>query len=226
MPKVRRTKIRATRRTKAQRCAAPRQVASTSIDVRGESGHSGGPRSDLATRLIEQFRKICCGHVAAHPECEKDASSMKKYMRNQFEFFGLKAPALKILEKEMIESNKLALQDRGALMGVFGSLWEEEEREFQHFGCTLLERHRKLLLGTSDEDFHEAMETVKRCICTKSWWDTVDMLASHSKKIQSPEAHKHVYVLIMHGTVNLCSGGIPSSGETKPRRASNAAVDK
>ena len=181
MPKVRRGRVRTTRRGKPKPCPPPSGAASTSTGARGQSSKHGGQRSELASRLVEQFRKTCSSHVAAHPECVKDAVSMKKYMRNQFEFFGLKAPALRKLEKEMMETNKVVLQDRSALMGVFGPLWEEEEREFQHFGCTLLEKHRQLLLGTTDREFHEAMETVKRCICTKSWWDTVDMMASHSK---------------------------------------------
>ena len=113
---------------------------------------------------------------------------MEKY-RNQFRFFGLKSPARRILEKEVLKTHKMALQDRAALVGVFPSLWEQEERDFQYLGCFLLEQHRKLLLGSSDEEFLEAMETVKLCISTKSWWDTVDMLASHGEIVI---IHEHV----------------------------------
>ena len=178
MPKVKRGRPRLTRRTKSQRpVKLPEETSKKPADCGGSK--ADGIASSLASKLVEQFRRSCCDHVTSHPECKQDALGMKKYMRNQFQFFGLKAPARRVIEREMMETNKMALQDRTTLAGVVTLLWEQEEREFQSFGCTLLEKYHKTLMGSLDEEFHEAMETVKMCICTKSWWDTVDMLASH-----------------------------------------------
>lgn len=184
MPKVRGGRLRRTRARRAPRGAAVAEIESKKPDLLETKVDSSVYTSaGLASKLVEQFRKVCCDHVTIHPECKKYAPRIEQYMRNQFTFFGLKSPALRTLEKQVLESNKMALQDRTALVGVFSLLWEQEEREFQHFGCTLFQQYRQLLMGATDEEFHEAMETVKHCICTKSWWDTVDMLASHSEEI-------------------------------------------
>ena len=196
MPKVKRGRLRAAaaRGAKQSPQRPTKQDEGTSKKPsgpsRGEGSRArshkaeadGAAVSSVASKLVEQFRRSCCDHVTSHPECKKDAVWMEKYMRNQFRFLGLKSPARRVIEKDIMDTNKTVLQDRTTLMGVVSLLWEQEEREFQSFGCTLLEKYRQSLVGSCDLDFHEAMETVKKCICTKSWWDTVDMLASHGEK--------------------------------------------
>lgn len=186
MPKVKRGRLRAARGVKQSQIPTKQEQETTKKPgVRGGSRTSSktdGPVSSLASKLVGQFRRSCCDHVTSHPECKKDALQMEKYMRNQFRFFGLKSPARRAVEKDILDANKMALQDRNTLMGVVTLLWEQEEREFQFFGCTLLEKYRQTLAGSSDLEFHEAMATVKKCICTKSWWDTIDMLASHGER--------------------------------------------
>jgi hypothetical protein len=192
MPKVKRGRLRAAARRVKQSPQRPtKQEEGTSKKPSGRGGRrracdrkdeADGSESSVASKLVEQFRRSCCDHVTSHPECKKDAVWMEKYLRNQFRFFGLKSPARRVIEKDIMDTNKMVLQDRTTLMGVVSLLWEQEEREFQCFGCTLLEKYRQSLVGSCDLDFHEAMETVKKCICMKSWWDTVDMLASHGEK--------------------------------------------
>ena len=188
MPKVKRGRLRAARGVKQsqrpikQDAGTPKKPPADRGGSRSRASKVDGTVSSLASKLVEQFRRSCCDHVASHPECKKDALWMEKYLRNQFRFFGLKSPARRVIEKDILDTNKMVLQDRTNLMGVVTLLWEQEEREFQCFGCTLLEKYRKTLVGSSDLEFHEALEMVKKCICTKSWWDTVDMLASHGEK--------------------------------------------
>ena len=190
MPKVKRGRVRAVSGTKSQR--PPRKLPQQTSKSQAPDGgpgretpkadlHSGPAGRGLASKLVEQFRTGCRNHVASHPECKKDAPCMEKYMRNQFRMFGLKSPARRIIERETMDANKMVVQDRATLVDVVTLLWEQEEREFQYFSCSLLVKHRKTLMGSSEEEFHEAIETVKKCICSKSWWDTVDMLASHGK---------------------------------------------
>lgn len=184
MPKVRRTRVRlrAGNATKSQGRVSLRKAAPKEADG-GESKAESPPVDGVALlTIVEQYRKSCCDHVTSHPECKEYAPWIEKYMRNQFKFFGLKSAARRAIDKQVMEANKVVLQNRTALVGVVWSLWEQEEREFQCFGLSLLEKHRQLLLGDSDKEFHEAMDAVKQCISTKSWWDTVDVLASDGEE--------------------------------------------
>ena len=194
MPKVKRGRLRAAAAARGVKKSPQRPTKQDEGTFKKPGDRGGGSRarglkaeadgavSSVASTVVEQFRRSCCDHVTSHPECKKDAVWMEKYMRNQFRFLGLKSPARRVIEKEIMDTNKVVLQDRTTLMGVVSLLWEQEEREFQCFGCTLLEKYRQSLVGSCDLDFHKAMETVKKCICTKSWWDTVDMLASHGEE--------------------------------------------
>ncbi len=51
-------------------------------------------------------------------------------------------------------------------------LWEQEQREYQYFGMTTLEYYSNLLTK-------EGVQFVLSLVVTKSWWDTVDFLASN-----------------------------------------------
>lgn len=99
------------------------------------------------------------------------AEPMKAYMRNQFEFLGIKKPQQTKLLKQFFAENGLpALSD---LPEVLLDLWDLPEREFQYAGNTILEKLNKKLA----EEFIGTIETL---ITTKSWWDTVDQIASNT----------------------------------------------
>jgi 3-methyladenine DNA glycosylase AlkD len=101
---------------------------------------------------------------------EENAKPMKKYMRDQFEFLGIKASQRNALLREFFkEHGKPHLEE---LPQIVLALWELPEREFQYIGLTLLEKDVKKL---SDEHLTLA-ETL---VVTKSWWDTVDHLAAN-----------------------------------------------
>lgn len=126
-------------------------------------------------QLIDDFRQVC---VSAVPVGGGDAQGMEAYMRNQFKFFGLKAPLRKQLQLLFVRKHTDELQDHALLLALCTALWNESKREFQYFSVDLLRRYRQELLGggTSTE-FWAVMGCVERLICTKSWWDTVDGLA-------------------------------------------------
>ncbi len=97
------------------------------------------------------------------------AIAMAKYMRDQFPFFGIKAP----LRKEIVQR---FLKDHGlphpAQAGpIVLDLWGLLEREYQYTGVSLMRR----LAGKLDAD---VMPVVEHMITEKSWWDTVDEIAS------------------------------------------------
>ena len=133
--------------------------------------------SHKVTRMLADFRHLLTSHAASHPECAKYAPAISKYMRNQFPFLGLKAPARRALQKQFLAEHGSSFEDRQTLTEFVGGLWEEEERDFQGFGVDLLAQYRETLLGDTEEHFREAVGVVKHCVITKSWWDTVDAIS-------------------------------------------------
>ena len=73
------------------------------------------------------------------------------------------------------------------------TLWDEDKREFQLFGCDLASDNKAILQGERDEDVLESMTCLKHLLSTKSWWDTVDLLSSHGKL--HPTGCKMTYII-------------------------------
>lgn len=99
-----------------------------------------------------------------------NATQMKAYMRNQYDFFGIKAPDQRRIRKEFISEH--GLPDVSELPVLIREVWEQPEREFQHFGMVLAEHYIRKV----NRDFIRVLEFM---IINKSWWDTVDFIASH-----------------------------------------------
>lgn len=93
------------------------------------------------------------------------AEKQAKYMRNQFEYIGLKAPQWAAISKEYFKENGLF---DGAELKEFARLcFEDEYREMNYLGLQMVEKKIK----TQPEDFIEFLEELIR---SRSWWDTVD----------------------------------------------------
>jgi 3-methyladenine DNA glycosylase AlkD len=107
---------------------------------------------------------------------EKNADStkagpMKKYMRDQFEYLGIKSPQGALLLQEHIKAHGLPPLDK--LNVIVHELWNLPQREFQYAALTLMSKLEKKV----DESF---ITTIEYAITKKSWWDTVDILAGHA----------------------------------------------
>lgn len=100
----------------------------------------------------------------------QNALQMKAYMRNQYDFFGIKAPAQAQIRKEFLKAE--GLPEIFHLPKLILELWEQPEREFQHFALALIEKYSK----KTDAGFIEILEWI---VVTKSWWDTVDFIAAN-----------------------------------------------
>ena len=99
------------------------------------------------------------------------AGSMKKYMRDQFEYLGIKSPQMAALNKEFIK--EYGLPPIGQLNTIVRELWSLPQREFQYAAMSLMGRLEKKVEP-------EFISTIEYLLVTKSWWDTVDALAGHA----------------------------------------------
>ncbi len=102
----------------------------------------------------------------ANPEY---AIKQKAYMRNQFEFFGLKSSERRAITKPFMM--KEFLPDKSELQNIVIAAWEKPERDFHHFAQELVFRYKKQF-EKSDIELFEYM------ITHKSWWDTIDFIAT------------------------------------------------
>lgn len=100
---------------------------------------------------------------------EENSKYMKKYMKDNFEFLGIRSPLRKDLQKDFFKQiDKNAPIDKELVK----ELWNKEYREFQYLAIDYLIKEKKKL-QKSDMPF------IKELITTKSWWDSVDLIASH-----------------------------------------------
>jgi len=96
------------------------------------------------------------------------AAPMKKYMRDQFEYLGIKTPQSIALQKEFYAEHGLPkITD---LDPILRDLWALPQREFQYVAVVLLGKCEKQIPA-------KFIKTIEYLIVTKSWWDTVDSLA-------------------------------------------------
>ena len=99
------------------------------------------------------------------------AVPMKKYMRDQFEYLGIKTPQSAALIKGFIKEHGLPPINK--LDVIARDLWSLPQREFQYTAIGLLGKFEKKVEP-------EFITTIEYLIVTKSWWDTVDALAGHA----------------------------------------------
>ena len=95
---------------------------------------------------------------------------MRRYMRDQFAYFGVPTPERRAITKRVLTTigppSPVDLEAIGPLA------WEIDERELQYAAVDVLVRHVKLARP-------ELLSVVEGLVTTKSWWDTVDALASN-----------------------------------------------
>lgn len=95
------------------------------------------------------------------------AESMSKYMQDKFRFLGVRgATRTEIYKKYFPDARKTKNID----WDFVESYWNKEEREFQYVVVYYLKAMQKFLK-------REDISRLKYLIVTKSWWDTVDLLA-------------------------------------------------
>ncbi|MFJ5621952.1 DNA alkylation repair protein [Peribacillus loiseleuriae] len=114
---------------------------------------------------IHELEKLYAEHADA-----EYAKWSKKYMRNQFDFLGIRTPIRRKLTKQFLKEN--GLPPKNELETIILTLWEKPEREYQKAALDILEKIKKNL--TPDD-----MPWLVSLLKNKSWWDTIDVLSPH-----------------------------------------------
>ena len=94
-----------------------------------------------------------------------DAVAMKAYMKNKFEFLGVKTLARRKLTKAFFKQQTDSVID----WDFINETWSNSYRELQYTALDYLETRKKLLTPSD-------LPRLKKLAQTKSWWDTIDFL--------------------------------------------------
>lgn len=114
--------------------------------------------------LKKQFEK------AQNPD---NAMHMAKYLRNQFEFYGIQSVPRNQIEKAFL---KQARKNKTVEWQELNKIWSDPHREMQYFVCDYLIRMQKFI---SFDDLNK----VEKYVRSKQWWDTIDSLIKVYGKI-------------------------------------------
>ena len=106
--------------------------------------------------LLENLKAV------ANPD---DAVAMKAYMKNKFEFLGVKTPARRKLTKTFFKQQTDLVID----WNFINEAWNYPYRKLQYTALDYLEIRKKLLTPSD-------LPRLKKLAQTKSWWDTIDFL--------------------------------------------------
>ena len=98
----------------------------------------------------------------ANPE---DAIYMKAYMKDQFEFLGVKTPVRRKLSKVFFKKNSSLAID----WKFIHQAWDNPYREMQYVVLDYLQLKQKALTPSD-------LPKIKKLAQTKPWWDTIDFL--------------------------------------------------
>jgi 3-methyladenine DNA glycosylase AlkD len=101
---------------------------------------------------------------------EKEALYMKKYMKGQYEYFGIKSPLRREILKNFL--SEYGLPPVNQLSVIIKDCWNAPQREYQYFIMEVLD---KMARNAEKEriDLYEYM------LLNKSWWDTVDYISAN-----------------------------------------------
>lgn len=106
-----------------------------------------------------------------HHANAENATQMQNYVRDLFSYYGIKAPLRKEITKDFIKKHGIPAPH---LVEEFAqAAWNHPQREMQYFGVEVIQKMGKKL---KQEQFRQV---IVYTITHKSWWDTVDFIASH-----------------------------------------------
>jgi len=114
-----------------------------------------------------------CQKIQALFEAHQDpenAQGQKAYMKGRFNYFGLKSPLRKELTQGFIKEHGLPQEEQ--LADFAHQMWAMPQRELQYACIDILIKWKRKV-GPGMLHLYQFM------VEQKSWWDTVDLIASH-----------------------------------------------
>jgi 3-methyladenine DNA glycosylase AlkD len=99
-----------------------------------------------------------------------NAEQMKKYMKDLFEYYGVKSPLRKELYRE--QKNDFGLIPNENKDDIVHWCWKAPERDWQYFAMEFLVKEARKVS-------RETIILYEFMITSKSWWDTVDLIAGN-----------------------------------------------
>ncbi|CAG5080675.1 DNA alkylation repair protein [Parvicella tangerina] len=118
----------------------------------------------MVSEYIDELRKLF-----EENKNKEIAVGQKAYLKDLFEFYGIKTPVRREMTKPFMA--KAHLPSKKEAIAIVKECWNQPEREFQMFGLDLILKYSKKL----DKEDISLLEWL---VTHKSWWDTVDMLAT------------------------------------------------
>ena len=97
----------------------------------------------------------------------EDVAPMRSYMRDQFDFLGVKSAARRKAVGSLVRPLRSA--DGAEVLAFAAQCWAAPEREIQYVAADVLVANAGRL-GLDD------LPTIVDLVLSKSWWDTVDVL--------------------------------------------------
>ncbi len=113
------------------------------------------------------------------------ATAMRRYMRDQFAYFGVPTPERRAVAKRVL--GPLGPPSPVDLEAVGPLAWAVDQREVQYAAVDVMARHVKKSARP------ELLAVVGSLVTTKSWWDTVDALAAN---VVGPLVRRHPELVV------------------------------
>ncbi len=105
-------------------------------------------------------------HDAANAE---EAKGMSAYMKNNFPFLGIKKPIrAEILKPYFVELKNCSSEE---ILNIAKEFWKLPEREYHYTAIEILVKAKRKWTK-------EYFEFFEYMLCDKSWWDSVDTIAT------------------------------------------------
>ena len=96
-----------------------------------------------------------------------NATPMKKYMKNHFEFYGIKSPERKKIVSQF--KKDFGLLEADEIEDFVHLCWDNPHRELQYACMELISKEKNIN--------PERLELYEWMVLNKSWWDSVDFIA-------------------------------------------------
>jgi 3-methyladenine DNA glycosylase AlkD len=102
---------------------------------------------------------------------KEEAVAMQNYMKNNFQFIGIKTNKRRAVLKKLWIENKQEIAQNFRTIVV--ELFNKPEREFHYCGQEIFEKEIRKKYKIED------VLLIEKIITTNSWWDSVDFLAKY-----------------------------------------------